>query len=107
MNYPISNDAAFLAHVLSGRIEQFGHREHLRLAFLCAQAAETLDDVVAGCRTGIRTVAAARGAHDKYDEAVTAAWAARMLDVVRSMPGASFDEMLAQHPELAGRQAAR
>jgi hypothetical protein len=106
MNYSLPNDAMFLEHVLSGRIEQFGHREHLRLAFLCAQAGDTLDDVIAGCRAGIRAVAAARGAHDKYDEAVTSAWATRMLDIVRSMPGASFDEMLARHPELQDGQAA-
>jgi rhodanese-related sulfurtransferase len=105
MNYPISNDAAFLAHVLSGRVEPFGHREHLRLAFLCARAVDTLDDVIAGCRTGIRSIAAARGAHDKYDEAVTSAWAARMLEIVRSMPGASFDEVLERHPGLASSRA--
>jgi hypothetical protein len=106
MKYPELNDEEFLLQVGSGRIEHFGHREHLRLAFLAARSSETLADVIARCRAGIRSVATARGAPDRYDEAVTAAWAQRMLEIVTAMPGASFDEVLSAHPELEDRQAA-
>jgi hypothetical protein len=101
MNYLILNDEMFVSAVMSGRIERFGHLEHLRLAFLCARGGETLDEVVDGCRAGIQAVAAARGAPAAYDETVTVAWAGRMLGIVQSMPGASLDAVLARHPELA------
>ena len=106
MKYPELNDEEFLEQVDSGRIAHFGHREHLRLAFLAACSSDTLDGVIERCRTGIRSVATAQGAPDKYDEGVTAAWAKRMAEIVWAMPGASFDEVLAAHPELEERRQA-
>jgi hypothetical protein len=45
-------------------------------------------------------VATARGVPDRYDETVTAAWAASMLQIAATMPDASLHEVLAAHPEL-------
>lgn len=100
MEYPLLNDEQFLEAVASGRIERFGHRDHLRLAFLAAREHAALGDVVERCRDGIRSVAAAKGAPDRYDETRTAAWAACVRHAASSMPRASFDEVLEAHPEL-------
>jgi hypothetical protein len=100
MEYPTLNDEEFLAQVDAGRIERFGHREHLRLAFLAARAHDTVADVVDRCRAGIRSVATAKGAPDTYDAAVTAAWAGVVFELASTLPEASFDELLAAHPEL-------
>ncbi|HEY1478641.1 MAG TPA: hypothetical protein VGF46_01345 [Gaiellales bacterium] len=106
MNYPDTNemlisDERFMALVARGRIERFGHREHLRLAFVAARSSETPGEVVDRCRAGIRAVALAHGAPGTYHETITAAWAAIMLDAVRSLPGSTFDELVAARPELA------
>ena len=100
MKYPEPDDRTFLRLVHEGRIEDFGHRDHLRMAFLAARASETFDEVVARCRRGIRAVATAHGAPDRYNETITAAWAAIMLQMAATMPDASFDEVVAAHPEL-------
>jgi hypothetical protein len=100
MNYSEPDDQTFLRLVHDGRIGHFGHREHLRLAFLAACSSETVDEVVARCRSGIRAVATAQGAPDRYDETITAAWAASMLQIAATMPDSSFHEVLAAHPEL-------
>jgi hypothetical protein len=94
------DDTEFLELVDSGRIERFGHRDHLRLAFLAAHSCATLDDVIDRCRSDIQRVAIARGAPDKYDERITATWAQVMLEIVSALPDASFEEVLAAHPEL-------
>jgi hypothetical protein len=100
MNYSEPDDRVFLQLVHEGRIEHFGHREHLRMAFLAARSSETFQEVVARCRRGIRAVATAQGAADRYNETITAAWAAIVLRQAAGMPGASFDDVLAAHPEL-------
>jgi hypothetical protein len=103
MDYTNANelfDAEFLDLVESGRIERFGHREHLRLAFLAARRDETLDQAIDRCRRGIRAVATAQGAPDRYHETITAAWATIMRSIGSVLPDATFDELLDRHPEL-------
>jgi hypothetical protein len=95
-----SLDAEFLDLVESGRIERFGHREHLRLAFLAVRRHEMLDQAIDRCRAGIRAVATAQGAPDRYHETVTAAWATIVRDIASALPHATFDELIDRHPEL-------
>ena len=103
MEYPDTDeirDDEFLRLVESGRIERFGHREHLRLAFLAARREETLDQAIDRCRSGIRAVATAQGAPDRYHETITAAWATIVRSVASALPAATFDELIDRHPEL-------
>jgi hypothetical protein len=101
MEYPYTDEEAqFLRAAGSGRVEVFGHRDHLRLAFLLARASSTGDELTARCRSVIHAVAAAKGSPDRYHATVTAAWAAIMLAAVASLPEASFDELLACHGDL-------
>jgi hypothetical protein len=93
-------DTQFLERVTTGRIETFGHREHLRLAYLAVRAGGSIDDVIDRCRSGIQAVATAKGAPDTYDEAITTSWARAMLGAVSALPSATFDELLEQRPEL-------
>jgi hypothetical protein len=93
-------DDEFLELVQSGRIERFGHREHLRLAFLAGRRHETLDQAIDHCRSGIRAVATAQGAPDRYHETITAAWATIVRSLAAALPHATFDELIDRHPEL-------
>lgn len=103
MDYPDTDelyDGEFLRLVESGRIERFGHREHLRLAFLAVRREQTLDQAIERCRSGIRAVATAQGAPDRYHETITAAWAALVGSIASALPAVTFDELLDGHPEL-------
>jgi hypothetical protein len=103
MEYPDTDelhDGEFLRLVESGRIERFGHREHLRLAFLAVRREQTLDQAIERCRSGIRAVATAQGAPDRYHETITAAWATIVGSIASARPAATFDELLDRHPEL-------
>jgi hypothetical protein len=105
MDYSYTDEElAFLDAAETGELEAFGHREHLRLAFLAARASATVDEVTARCRSVIQTVAAAKGAPGTYHETVTAAWAAIMLSAAAALPEASFDELLVRHGELLERR---
>ena len=107
MDYPDTHespDAEFLDLVASGRIERFGHREHLRLAFLAARRHESLDQAIDRCRRGIRAVATAQGAPDRYHETITAAWATIVHARASALPHATFDELIDRHPELTDPQ---
>jgi hypothetical protein len=100
MDYSEPDDLSFLSRVQEGRVQHFGHRDHLRLAFLSARAGGTPDEVVERCRAGIRAVASAHAAPDKYHETITAAWVAIMLQVAAARPLATFDEVLVAYPAL-------
>jgi hypothetical protein len=78
---------------------EFGHREHLRLAW---RELREHDREVALSRieTAIRHVAEAHGAPDKYHRTMTEAWAALVGYHLAEEPGLAFDEFLERFPGL-------
>jgi hypothetical protein len=79
--------------------EGFPHRAHVRLAWLyvCrlgpAEAAERVVD-------GIRRLAHAEGADDKFDERLTRAWVARIAAAAERSPVEDFGAFLELNPQL-------
>jgi hypothetical protein len=84
---------------LLGPAGEFGHREHLRLAW--RELREHGREVALGRIEGaIRHVAEAHGAPDKYHRTMTEAWAALVGYHLAEEPGLEFDAFLERFPGL-------
>ncbi|HEY3764810.1 MAG TPA: hypothetical protein VGL44_06595 [Gaiellales bacterium] len=84
---------------LLGPSGEFGHHEHIRLAWRELRAHDrpvALDRI----ETSIRHVAAAHGAPDKYHRTITEAWVALVAHHLEEAPAVGFDEFLARFPGL-------
>lgn len=98
-------DQEWLTAVRSGHPpDVFGHREHLRLAWLTLVDAGTIDVASSDVSASIRKIAAARGAPQKYNETVTGAWV-RIVDHVRTSRNIrSFERLLDVAPWLLDKR---
>ncbi|HJW09064.1 MAG TPA: hypothetical protein VJ483_05470 [Holophagaceae bacterium] len=94
-------DAAFLAAVADASLpaEQFDHRAHLQLAWVCLRqdGLEPGSPRVAGL---IQAYAEAKGATGKFDVALTRAWMLRVGAALARTSGDDFTGFLAASPEL-------
>jgi hypothetical protein len=87
---------------LLGPSGEFGHREHIRLAW--RELREHDRDVALGrIETAIRHVAAAHGAPDKYHRTITEAWVALVAHHLGEAPALGFDEFVPRFPGLLDR----
>ena len=99
---PVWSDVDFLRAFedLSFPVEQFHHREHIRVAWLYLKS---LDATRAAERmsAGIRRFANHHGATQKYHHTLTLFWM-RLVAValVETPDGLAFEEFLAAYPEL-------
>ncbi|MDC0707656.1 hypothetical protein POL68_04170 [Stigmatella sp. ncwal1] len=96
------SDTEFLAAIEAATYpgDQFGHRGHLRLGWVCLRA-HGFDAGLERIRTLVRTYATALGAAEKFHETMTRAWAERMQVALDETPGPdSFEAFLSMHPEL-------
>ncbi len=88
--------------ILQGILEaagDFGHREHLQLAWIYLHA-YAIDEATGAMVAAIRHVARAHGAPDKYHETITRAWLHCVAVHIQRWDGASFDEFLERNPAL-------
>jgi hypothetical protein len=84
---------------LLGPSGEFGHREHLRLAWRELRAHER--EVALGrIDTAIRHVAEAHGAPDRYHRTMTEGWAALVGHHLAEEPELGFDAFLERFPAL-------
>ena len=99
------NDEEFLRRFEDCTLEEFRHRDHVRLAWACLRAsgwAAACDRV----RDGIRRFAAHHGAHGKYHETLTLGWLALVASAIEESPDcADLDELLGEHPGLLDSKA--
>jgi len=79
---------------------RFGHREHLRLAWLCLSR-QGEQHGAASTIAAVRRVAAALGASEKYHETITRFWLRLVAHHIKRDPVvASFDDFLLNSPRL-------
>lgn len=78
---------------------EFGHREHVRLAWTELRAHDR-DGAMQRIETTIRHVAAAHGQPDKYHRTITEGWASLVAHHLAEAPDASFDAFCARFPGL-------
>lgn len=98
---PLS-DADFLAAVEAATYpgRDFGHRAHVRLAWLCLRE-HGFESGLERVRGLIQRYAAALGATGKYHETLTRAWAELVQVGLDAAPGVtSFDAFMEVRPEL-------
>lgn len=103
MHPETADDREFLAAVEATTWpgERFGHREHVRLAWLYMRGHGTGEAGYAHIRDTIRRYATALGAAGKYHETMTRAWSAHVAAALRASPELKlFSAFLAAHPEL-------
>ncbi len=96
------SDTDFLAAVEAATYpgEDFRHRAHVRLAWLCLRE-HGFESGLERVRGLIQRYAAALGATGKYHETLTRAWAELVQVGLDAAPGAtSFDAFLEARPEL-------
>ena len=103
----VEADLEYLVAFESGGVapESFRHRDHVRLTWTCLLM-EGLE------RGGDRMAAAIRrfaGVHapGKYHETITRAWIRLVWAALREGPGTGFEDFLAAHPDLAGKDRLR
>ena len=84
---------------LLGPAGEFGHREHVRLAWRELRAHDR-DDALGRIEATIRHVAAAHGAPDKYHRTITEGWAALVAHHLAEAPELGFDEFCSRFPGL-------
>ncbi len=84
---------------LLGPEGEFGHREHVRLAWRELRAHDR-DRALHRIELTIRHVAAAHGAPDKYHRTITEGWAALVAHHLAEAPELGFDEFCARFPGL-------
>jgi hypothetical protein len=96
------SDAEFLAAVAVAKFPggKFGHRGHLRMAWICLKA-NGFEAGMERIRGTVKGFASLLGVPEKYNETVTRAWAERVQAALEETPElGSFDAFLAAHPEL-------
>jgi hypothetical protein len=96
------SDEEFLAAVAVAKFPggKFGHRGHVRLAWICLRGQE-FDAGLERIRSTVKGFATVLGAIEKYHETVTRAWAERIQAAMEQTPElGTFDAFLEAHPEL-------
>src|SRR5262245_58592311 len=79
---------------------QFGHREHLRLAW-CYLTRFGREETERRLLAGLRSFAARAGKPDKFDAALTSAWVRVLADASLQLESAAtFEALIAARPEL-------
>ena len=99
------NDDEFLAAFEARTLEEFHHRDHIKVAYLYLRR-HSLEEAIAKVRTGLQALAAAWGApvddlEKGYHETMTQAWV-RLVQAALNDAGAveSADAFCDQHPKL-------
>jgi hypothetical protein len=95
------DDAELLERFAANTLPAFPHEEHLHVVFV-KSATSTEAETVAFMREGIMAMALANGKPEAYHDTRTVAWI-RLIVAKRSGFTGTFDEFLARHPELIGR----
>jgi hypothetical protein len=93
-------DCEFVEAVEHGRVEEFGHREHLRLAFALVRELG-LDAALVRARAILRHLAAAHGQPERFHVTLTDAWVRAVAHHLEVDPAvAGFDGLLERFPQL-------
>ena len=95
------SDQEFIARFEAHALEEFSHRDHLRIAFVYARRGG-VQAAVEGARR-IRGLAEALGDPRKYHETMTVAWASLVGALAGDSAALTFPAFLAAHPELLRR----
>jgi hypothetical protein len=94
--------AAFEGRQMDNR--KFSHREHMMVAWEMLNRYD-FTDAVARYGAGIRELAAAAGAPEKYNATITIAFLSLVAECIHSQSHDSFTAFAAANPELMTKEA--
>jgi hypothetical protein len=101
------DDRAWLDDALAGRLHRFGHREHIRLAYVALDTSASFGEAVRLASDVIRGIAERHGVPQKYNQTVTEAWV-RIIAHCRADAAAdtvdSADELVDRYPWLLDKR---
>jgi len=100
---PTNPNADFIHAVAHGRVEPFGHREHIQLAFalVCERGVEPAAEEA---RAILSHMASAHGAPERFHVTMTAAWVRAVAHHMSEAPELdSFDAFLERFPQMLRR----
>jgi hypothetical protein len=103
----MSTDSAGLLTAFESRQmdnRKFSHREHMMVAWEMLNRYE-FTDAVARYGAGIRELAAAAGAPDKYNATITIAFLSLVAERIHSQSRDSFAAFAAANPDLMTKEA--
>jgi hypothetical protein len=95
-------DTEFAAAFEAGEVlpEDFRHREHLRLAWVCVQEAGDVHAAGERIKRLIRQFAAAAGHPGKYHETLTIFWVRLLAELKARCGDIPFAAVIADNPEI-------
>lgn len=99
-------ERSFLARLKRAELghHEFGHREHVRAAWLYLRD-RPLEAALDAMRDALRRLSAAHGNPERYDEALTRAWVELVAEAMaRDGASSDFDALLATNPELLEKE---
>ncbi len=100
---PRTANAAYIDAVAHGRVDPFGHREHVRLAFALV-AEHGLEDAAQRAARILSHMAAAHGAPERFHVTMTTAWVRAVAHHMTIAPELTdFDRFLERFPRLLRR----
>ncbi len=101
----MNSDDRWLASVEAGHPHGgFGHREHLRLAWLALDREPSVDAAARRVSTAVELLARRHGRPQRYNRTVTDAWVRILAHCRHAEPGSDFDEVLTRRPWLFDKQ---
>jgi hypothetical protein len=102
------DDATLLARFEDATLpaDAFGHREHVRVAWLCLRAAP-FEDAAARLCAALRRFAAANGKPERFHATITWAYLALVDERMHATSASTFAELEAAAPELFDGSALR
>ena len=95
-----SLSAAFEAHDIDN--SSFGHAEHVRVAFELLEKYDFIDAAAIYAK-GIRTIATAAGAPQKFNLTITYAFMSLIAERMAQAPVAGFDAFVEANPDLMSK----
>jgi hypothetical protein len=98
-------DIDWLAAVGAGHSPgRFGHRDHLRLAWLALQQSGSLEQAQASVSAAVELMARAHGVPQRYNRTVTDAWVRIVSHCHNDGGPATFADLLALYPWLLDKR---
>jgi hypothetical protein len=100
-------DQTLLTSFEAGRLaaNEFGHREHVRVAFLYLRSSEDFGAAGARFRAALRAFTVTHGVPQKFHETLTWAWLALVREKMEGHRDLTSEALLARCPELARADA--
>src|SRR5215831_5273331 len=96
---PRSANPAYVDAVMHGRVHPFGHREHVRLAYVLV-AQYGVEDAAQRCGQILSHMATAHGAPERFHVTMTVAWVRAVAHHMSEAPDVTdFDGLLERFPQ--------